>query len=142
MAQVTVVVKSLFEAKTLAAAAAVLSPGRLRFVPPVRETRMPAERCITVTQEALAVPGDDRFQRLEASEWEDGLAEEQGEDEFFFDSPVEFTQVSPGLPLSWATPTPNWALACHPPEVSLVGFHQEEHPREYGCARAEPVGIG
>ena len=139
MAQVTVVVESLLQAETLTAAAAVLDPGRLRFVPPVRKTGMPAEQRITVAQESVAVPGDDRFQRLEAPEWEDGLAEEQGKDEFFFDSPVEFAQVSPGLPLSWATPTPNWALPGHSPEVSMVGFHQEEDPREYSCACAEPA---
>ena len=61
MAQVTVVVKSLFETKALAAAAAMLGPGCLGFVPPVRKAGMPAKQRIAETQEALAVPGDDCF---------------------------------------------------------------------------------
>ena len=61
MAHVMVVVESLLEAEALAATAAVLGPGRLGLVPPVRETGMPAKQRIAKTQEALAVPGDDRF---------------------------------------------------------------------------------
>ena len=61
MAQVAVIVESLFEAEALAASAAVLDPGCFGFMPPVRKTRMPAKQRIAMTQEALAVPGDDRF---------------------------------------------------------------------------------
>jgi hypothetical protein len=39
----------------------VLDPGCFGFMPPVRKTRMPAKQRIAMTQEALAVPGDDRF---------------------------------------------------------------------------------